>query len=138
VSRSKQNGIVSPLRLVKWCAQWQPMDNWSQVPRKLRGIYVLHKQKRTHFNVVYVGMAASGAGIMRRLRSHARSKRKKSKWTHFSMFVVWENIRNDEISELESLFREIYRKDALANSLNKQKRSKRLRQVRRQSFGNWL
>jgi hypothetical protein len=135
---TKQINIVSPLRLIKWCAQWKPMDNWSAVPPKLRGIYVLHKRERKYFNVVYVGMAASGIGIMRRLRSHARpTSRKKSKWTHFSMFVVWENVRNDEISDLESLFREIYRKDALANSLNKQKRSKRLRRVRRQFPANW-
>ena len=128
----------SPLRLVKWCAQWQPKDNWSKVPPHLRGIYVLHKQEHENFNVVYVGMAASGIGIMRRLRAHARpTSRKSSKWTHFSMFVVWENIREDEISELESLFREIYRKDAVANSLNKQKGSKRLREVRRQSPGEW-
>ncbi len=42
---AKQIGVVSPLRLVKWCAQWQPMNNWSKVPHKLRGIYVLHKQE---------------------------------------------------------------------------------------------
>jgi hypothetical protein len=114
------------------------MENWSKVPGKLRGIYVLHKQEHENLNVVYVGMAASGTGIMRRLRSHARpTSKKRSKWTHFSMFVVWENIRNDEISELDSLFREIYRKDKLTNSLNKQKRSKRLREVRRQSPDKW-
>jgi len=109
------------------------MENWSKVPHKLRGIYVLHMHDRKSdcFNVVYVGMAASGTGIMRRLRSHSRSKRKRDKWSHFSFFVAWENIRNDEISELESLFREIYRKDDQANSLNKQKRSKRIRSVRR-------
>jgi hypothetical protein len=135
---AKQIAVVSPLRLVKWCAQWQPMNNWPKVPQRLRGIYVLHNQEGKHFNVVYVGMAASGTGIMRRLRSHARpTSRKKSKWTHFSMFVVWENIRNDEISELESLFREIYRKDAQANSLNKQRGSRRLREVRRQFPGKW-
>jgi len=134
----KPNAPVSPLRLVKWCAQWQPMKNWAKLPRKLRGIYVLHKQDHENFNVVYVGMAASGTGIIRRLRSHARpTSRKSSRWTHFSIFVVWENIRNDEISELESLFREIYRKDALANSLNKQKRSKKIREVRRQSPSKW-
>jgi len=53
------------------------------------------------------------------------------------MFIVWENVRSDEISELESLFREIYRKDALANSLNKQRRSKKLREVRRLSPVKW-
>jgi len=133
----KQTNVVSPLRLVKWCVQWQPMSDWSKVPQKLRGIYVLHKQDGKYFNVVYVGMAASGVGIMRRLRSHARSKRKKSKWSHFSMFVAWDNIRNDEISELESLFREIYRKDGLANSLNKQKRSKRLQEIRIRRPDRW-
>jgi len=123
---------ISPLRLIKWCAQWRPKGEWAEVPAKLRGIYVLHDKKgKSHYNVVYVGMATSGMGIKRRLRSHAHSKRKSGKWTHFSFFVAWENIRNEEISELEALFREIYRKDQLANSLNKQKRSKRIRQVRR-------
>jgi hypothetical protein len=81
------NGVVSPLRLIKWCAQWQPMETWSKVPQKLRGIYVLHKKHKQSFNVVYVGMATSGMGIMRRLRSHARPKsRKHSKWTRCSWF----------------------------------------------------
>ncbi len=86
---------------------------------------------------MYVGMAASSTGIKRRLRSHSRSKRKGGKWSHFSFFVVWENIRNDEISELEALFREIYRKDAYANSLAIQKGSKRIREVRWQSPNTW-
>ncbi|GAF97179.1 unnamed protein product, partial [marine sediment metagenome] len=32
-------------------------------------------------------------------------------WTHFSIFEVWENITENEIKELEGLFRQIYRKD---------------------------
>lgn len=131
--------VVSPLRLIKWCAQWQLKENWEKVPLRLRGIYVLHSRKGHGdcYDVVYVGMAASGTGIKRRLRSHARSKRKGKKWSHFSFFVVWENIRNDEIGELEALFREIYRKDAQANSLNKQKGSRRIREVRRQKPAKW-
>jgi hypothetical protein len=33
----EQTNVVSPLRLVKWCVQWQPMSDWSKVPPKLRG-----------------------------------------------------------------------------------------------------
>jgi hypothetical protein len=130
---------VSSLRLVKWCAQWQDKDNWEKIPLNLRGIYVLYMRRKrsSHYDVVYVGMAASGVGIKRRLRSHARSKTKKGKWSHFSFFVVWENIREDEIRELEALFREIYRKDSKANSLNKQKRSKSLQRVRRKEIADW-
>ena len=39
----------------------------------------------------------------------------------FSIFEIWDNIREDEIKELEGLFREIYKKDSSANKLNKQK-----------------
>jgi hypothetical protein len=130
---------VSPLRLIKWCSQWNEKKEWEKVPLRLRGIYVLHEyDPNSHcYNVVYVGMAASGTGIKRRVRSHARSKSKGRKWSHFSFFVVWDNVRNDEIGEVEDLFREIYRKDAQANSLNKQRRSKRIRKVREQAPRKW-
>jgi len=55
----------------------------------------------------------------------------------FSMFVVWENIREEEIRELEALLRETYRKDSTANRLAKQKGSKRMREVRKQSPAKW-
>jgi hypothetical protein len=138
---TKKTASETPLRLIKWCAQWQEMKKYEKVPLNLRRIYVLHKFKpgggSDCYNVVYVGMATSGIGIKRRLRTHARSKRKRNKWSHFSFFVVWENIRNDEISELERLFREIYRKDDRANSLNKQKGSTKLRGIRRQAPKDW-
>ncbi len=135
----KSARVVSPLRLIKWCSQWQEKKDYVRVPLNLRGIYVLYKREGQTgtYNVMYVGMAASGTGIKRRLRSHSRSKRKGGKWSHFSFFVVWENIRNDEINELEALFREIYRKDAYANSLAIQKGSKRIREVRWQSPNTW-
>jgi hypothetical protein len=82
-------------------------------------------------------MAASGTGIKRRLRNHARSRRKGGKWTHFSFFVVWENIRNDEIRELEILLQEIYRKARFANSLAKQKASKKIKAIRLQRSKEW-
>ncbi len=125
---------VSPLRLIKWCAQWEDKKNWENVPIGLRGIYALHHSNSKNVqDVVYIGMAASGTGIKRRLRNHYRSDSKGDKWTHFSFYVVWENIRRDEIRELEGLFREIYRKDVRANSLNKQKKSKDIQRVRKKA-----
>jgi hypothetical protein len=120
-----------PLRLIQRYIEYVPQADVLRVPRNLRGIYVLYlrekprgKQKREHYNVVYVGMARQG-GIRRRLRSH--SKRKKANWTHFSIFEVWPNVSHGEIAELEGLFRHLFRYDAIASSLNKQRGYKALR-----------
>jgi hypothetical protein len=72
-------------------------------------------------------MARTG-GIRSRLRRHKRSKT--ALWTHFSVFEVWPNIRDEEVSELEGLFRHLYRYDAAANKLNKQRGFKPIRTVR--------
>ena len=79
-------------------------------------------------------MAAKG-GIRSRLKSHAKSQTKV--WSHFSIFKVWENIREDEVEELEGLFREIYRKDKRANRFNKQKKFKKMQMVREDNLGKW-
>jgi hypothetical protein len=130
---------ISPLRLIKWCAQWQEKTELYKVPVGSRGVYALHYKSKNskYYNVVYVGMSSSGHGIQRRLRNHSKSKRKNSKWTHFSIFVVWENIREEEIRELEALVREIFRKDETANSLAKQKGSLKLRSVRFRRSNEW-
>ena len=100
------------------------------IPQGVRGIYALHKLRPRikKYDVVYIGMTAKGKGLRARLDRHARSTRKD--WTHFSMFVVWENIRGEEIEELEGLFREIYRKDKRANKFNRQGKFKKLQDVR--------
>jgi len=128
-SRSQTRGA---LRLVRSCAQWIPKDRVNSVPRGLRGIYALqrHRPRIGKFDVVYVGMADGRAGIRARLKAHANSKRKRNLWTHFSTFEVWPNITEAEISELEGLFREIYRKDKRANALNRQRRCRSLQTVR--------
>ena len=84
-------------------------------------------------------MATAGrrGGLRGRLMSHARSKRKGKLWTHFSVFAVWDNIRDEEIRELEGLFRYIYRKDSAANSLNIQRGFKRARRIRDNNLRNW-
>lgn len=79
----------SLLRLVRRCAEYLKQSEINEVPRGLRGIYVLYRRRRARgsrreaFNVVYVGMAWSGrrGRIRGRLRSHRRNKRKL--WTHF-------------------------------------------------------
>lgn len=124
---------VSELRLIKRCAEFCEQEYIKNIPPRTRGIYVLFKYRPSggKYDVVYVGMAAGTktASIRGRLRVH---KRKKGKlWTHFSAFEVWDNIREDEIKELEGLFRHIYRKDTKANSLNQQKAFKKLTKVSR-------
>lgn len=76
-------------------------------------------------------------GIRRRLDSHRRSKRKGPLWTHFSVFEVWDNIRDEEIAELEGLFRHIYRRDSNANRLNLQRGYKNARKIRNNDLSKW-
>jgi hypothetical protein len=116
----------SALRLVKRWHEYLSQEDISRLPLGLRGVYVLYKHRAGHYNVVYVGMSATGAtGIKRRLRAHRKMKRKL--WSHFSVFEVWDNIRDEEIKELEGLFRQIYRYDSRANALNVQRGFKPLR-----------
>jgi hypothetical protein len=116
------------------------LDQVRNLPGGLRGIYVLYKRRKNrrsgfvHHNVVYVGMANKG-GIRARLRWHRRSK--KDLWTHFSVFEVWENIRDEEILELEGLFRHIYRDDSKANKLNAARGFNPLRLIRKSTIKVW-
>jgi hypothetical protein len=87
---------------------------------------------------MYVGMAVAGrrGGLRSRLKSHFRKKG--DLWTHFSAFEVWDNIRDEEIVELEGLFRHIYRRDNKANALNIQRGFKKMRRVRQNNLSKWL
>ncbi|MGB8131060.1 MAG: GIY-YIG nuclease family protein [Candidatus Angelobacter sp.] len=133
----------SELRLVRRSAEFIRKDDVKLLPRMLRGIYVLYKMSRNRgrdkYDVLYVGMAAAGrrGGMRGRLMSHARSKRKGKLWTHFSAFEVWDNIRDEEVTELEGLFRHIYRKDSAANALNVQRGFKKARRVRQNDLKKW-
>ncbi len=117
----------SPLRLIMRCSEFLPRGRIRDLPKNRRGIYVLYQYDSSSkkYDVVYVGMA-TGSGIRGRLTAHDKSLRKAVLWTHFSAFEVWDNIRNDEIAELEGLFRHIYRKDAQANRLNVRRVFKKL------------
>lgn len=133
----------SPLRLVERSAEFISRDDMKFLPRRLRGIYVFYR-KCTHrgiekYDVQYVGMATAGRsrGMLGRLTSHAKSKRKTQYWTHFSAFKVWDNIRDEEVAELEGLFRHIYRRDSAANRLNIQRGFKKARLVRQDDLKKW-
>lgn len=132
---------VSELKLIKRCAEFCEKKEIKNIPPHTRGIYVLfkHRPRLNKYDVVYIGMAAGTktASIRGRLRVHWRKKGKL--WTHFSAFEVWDNIREDEVKELEGLFRHIYRKDTKANRLNRQKAFKKLTKVRRETKkGGWM
>jgi hypothetical protein len=125
----------SPLKFIKRYAEFIPIEKLKRFPKGRRGFYVLyHKPKSgSEFDVVYVGLATSGIGG--RLRSHRRKKM--GLWTHFSAFEVWDNIRDEEIVELEGLFRHLYRKDSAANSLNVQKNFKRMKKCMVSDLTKW-
>jgi len=128
------------LRLIQSCWEYVERNDFSNIGPKRRGIYVLYEHKRNRvkgrlkdfYDVLYIGMTNSS--IRARLRSHNKKKRK---WTHFSVYVVWPNITNEEIEELEGLFRHLYSKDSRANVLNSQKRYRALRSVKTTNKEQW-
>jgi hypothetical protein len=128
------------LRLIKRFAEFRSRNEIKDVPLNTRGIYALlnYRPRLKLYDVVYVGMAGGiKAGIRGRLRKHSESKSKSELWTHFSIFEVWPNITENEIKELEGLFRQIYRKDKRANKLNKQRQFGLLKKVRENNISFW-
>jgi len=129
---------ISPLRLIQNSVEYCSKKDISAIPPYTRGIYVLYKYRPHYdaYNVVYVGMAGGDkAGVRGRLYRH--NKDKGNDWSHFSVYQVWDNIREDEVRELEGLFRHLYRYDHKANKLNKQRGFKKLNQVRSSWFDEW-
>jgi hypothetical protein len=131
----------SELRLIRRCAEYIAKEELNSLPRRLRGIYVLYRRRqksgKNKYDVLYVGMASAGrrGGIRGRLSSHL--KKKGDLWTHFSAFEVWDNIRDEEVTELEGLFRHIYRRDTKANSLNVQRGFKKVSRIRQNKLQEW-
>lgn len=68
---------------------------------------------------------------------HSTSERRSDQWTHFSVFGVWGNIRDEEVTELEDLFRDIYRRDGQAHVLNIQRGSRKLKALRNNNLAAW-
>ena len=110
-----------------------PKDEVSSLPNKTRGLYVLYREDEVgNLNLVYVGMTDSGA--KGRIYKHSAGE-KSDKWTHCSVYQVWDNITHEQIEELEAFLRQMLRKDASANSLAKQKGSKRFFDLKKDSVG---
>lgn len=122
--------------LIKRCAEFIPQQQVSRLPKKIRGIYALFHKKKG-YDVVYVGMTRKC--VWSRINAHARSRRKKKLWTHFSLFEVNRNVKERMIRELEGIIRHIYRKDSRANSINKMRGydSLRKRRVCKGEFKDW-
>ena len=127
----------SPLRLIKRCAEYKTTGEINALGFGRRGIYVLYRKRRIQgkdtYTVVYIGLATRS--MRGRLYRHRRTK--KSLWTHYSAYEVWDNIRDEEIIELEGLFRHFYKKDPRASGLNVQRGFKRIRNVRENDLTEW-
>ena|SRR5215472_6640911 len=122
----------SPLRIVKRWKRYRPKEDIHGIPRDTRGFYVLYRKGRgDRWEVRYIGVSGLGerGRIDRRLRSH---RRKKTDWTHFSLFEVHDNITREEIRELEALLLQIFRHDPRIGLANVQKGSRAFSQLRRQ------
>ena len=131
---------VSELKLIKRCAEFQPRDRRKLLPPNIRGIYALlqHNPRSGKYDVVYIGMAGGKkASVRGRLRIHTKKKHQRRMWSHFSVFEVWDNITEAEVTELEGLFRHIYRKDSQANRVNRQRGFKKLKRVRLNNLRKW-
>jgi hypothetical protein len=131
---------ASELKFIKRFAEFRSRADIAKVPSFTRGIYALleHRPGPNIYDVIYVGMAGGEkAGIRGRLRSHSKSKSKSDLWTHFSIFEVWDNVTENEVKELEGLFRQIYRKDERANKLNRQKQFGKLKKVKKNNISIW-
>jgi hypothetical protein len=79
----------------------------------------------------------SVTGMKGRLMRHRAAKRELDQWTHFSVFEVWDNVTDKEISELEGLARHLYRFDPTASTLNIARGYKRLKSVRQNNLELW-
>lgn len=125
------------LKLFRRCVEFQPRESFNDVPPGVRGIYALlrWRPRLGKYDVVYVGMARTS--VRGRLRAHLRSRTKADLWTHFSIFEVFDNVRGEEIEELEGLLRHIYRMDPRANRLNVQRAFRKLRRVRTRRLEDW-
>ena len=125
--------MKSHLRIIKTALEYRDIDELKIVPKNLRGIYALYQKQGKFYNLVYIGMSGkdSKGRIKARLNKHKKNKIKK--WSHFSYYEVWDNISDQEIVELEGLFRQLYRFDSRANTFNKQQTHKPLIKVRRET-----
>ena len=110
--------------------EYVPLTEVADLPKGMRGIYALYREEGSSRNLMYVGMTAGGA--KGRLDRHSGGK-KTGLWSHCSVFEVWDNITEEQIAELEALFRHALRLDSTANGLNIQKGSGIFRNLKKET-----
>jgi len=140
VTTKASDRAFTSLYLFKNAAERWEIDKIDEIPNFIRGIYALLQENCSAMNVVYIGMArGDNSGIKGRLKKHRAAMKKdpKRSWTHFSAFEVWDNISKQQVEELEGVFRQIYAKDLLANTYNKQKTFKPLKSIVRNNGSEW-
>ncbi len=128
--------MKSPLKIIKSSLEYRCIDELNIVPTNLRGIYTLYQKQGKFYNLVYIGMSGKDSRGRIKARLYKHKKNKTKKWSHFSYYEVWDNISDQEILELEGLFRQLYRFDSRANAFNKQQTHKPLIKVRRETEKN--
>lgn len=131
--RRKQKRTTVVSRWIFRFAEAVDRSDRNNVPRGTRGIYALLQQNRAGYDVVYVGISASG--IRGRLAKH--DKAKADGWSHFSVFEVWPNVSEDELRQLEGIIRQLYHLDARANALNLQRKMHMLSHVHEKHLKGW-
>jgi hypothetical protein len=111
--------------------EFVPVDEISSLPKKIRGLYALYeKDEEGYYNLRYVGMTDGGA--KGRLNKHSIAK--SGKWSHCSVYEVWDNVTQEQIRELEALFRHTLRLDATASGLNIQRGSAIFRRLKKETL----
>ena len=125
--------MKSSMRLIKSALEYRPIEEIGLVPKNVRGIYALYFKRGMAYDAVYIGMSGREANGRIRSRLIQHKRRKISIWTHFSYYEVWDNISDVEIREMEGLFRQLYRFDRRANSLNKQQTLRSLTRFRKET-----
>jgi len=125
----------SLLKIVKRWRRYELRGDWSGIPPKTRGFYVLYKKQQKareeKFDVVYIGVAGLGKGVRSGIKGRLkRHNNRKEGWTHYSFFEVHDNVTREDIRELESLLLSIFRHDSRVRLQNIQKSSRILYKLR--------
>jgi hypothetical protein len=128
----------SPLKIVKRWRRYEERGDWSPIPPKTRGFYVLYRQAKKSpefFEVVYIGVAGLGQVVKQGIRGRLKTHHKRiKKWSHYSFMEVHDNVTREDLREFESLLLSIFRHDSRIKLENIQKSSRTLYKLRQRKM----